>query len=246
VTAFDVIQGSIGDCYLAAALSAVAGTNPKFILEGVKDDGNGKYRVRFFKKDFIGPPKEEWVTVDGDLPSRGGGSELYASGNDADAKGNKELWPAIIEKAYAHWKGGYNKIGEGGWSGDVMTALTGKDSTSQTLSTMKPDPLWDKIKKAIDAGQPVTAGTHGKDDVEKNADLKKKYDEAKVYPWHAYTIMAYSEKKEGDKTERFVTIRNPWGISHSGASGDKGVFELKFDMFKTVYDSIVINEQKAK
>lgn len=246
VTAFDVLQGSIGDCYLAAALSAVARSQPQCITSMIKDDGNGKFRVRFYKKGFVGPPKEEWVTIDADLPSSGG-SELYAKGSETDSKGQRELWPAIVEKAYAQWKGGYDDIGEGGYSGDVMTAITGEASSSRSLSTMKPDALWDDLKKAIDEGKPVTCGTHGKEEVEKNEDLKKKYDEAKVYPWHAYTVMSYREKKEGQNTERFVTVRNPWGKHHGGSSySDKGVFELKFDLWKTVYSNIVINDKKVR
>jgi hypothetical protein len=246
VSANDVVQGAIGDCYLAAALSAVANTHPAAITSMVKDDGNGKYRVRFYKKSYYGAPKEEWITVDGDLPTSGSGP-LYAKGAETDAKGQRELWPSIIEKAWAAWKGGYDDIGEGGFSGDVMTAITGEASSYKTLASMKPDALWDDMKKAIDAGQPVTCGTHGKDDVEKNESLKKKYDEAKVYPWHAYTVISYREKKEGANTERFVTIRNPWGqANRDTTAADKGLFELKFDLFKTVYQSIVINEKKAR
>lgn len=246
VSATDVQQGSIADCYLGAALSAVANTNPKCITEMVKDDGNGKYRVRFFKRSYYGAPKEEWVTVDGDLPASGG-DQLYTRGFDKDDKSQRELWPGIIEKAYAQWKGGYDDIGEGGYSGDVMTAITGESSSSKTLSTMKPDALWDQLRKAIDAGEPVTCGTHGKDAVDNDPEMKKKYDEAKVYAWHAYTVMSYREKKEGATTERYVTVRNPWGKANGGTTySDKGIFELKFDLWKTVYSSIVINDKKAK
>ncbi len=241
VKATDVTQGSIADCYLAAALSAIANTHPKAIEDMIKPAGNGAYKVRFFKTGYSGSAKEEWITVDSDLAASAG-DVLYSKGTDKDAKGNRELWPALIEKAYAVWKGGYDDIGEGGWSGNVMTAITGKRSDNITLSAMTNDALWKQLQQAVADGKPITAGTHGQDAVNADAALSKKYEEAKVYAWHAYTVMSVEEKKVGDKTERFVTLRNPWGkANRESSTADQGIFTLKYEMFKTVYSSIVIN-----
>jgi hypothetical protein len=97
----DVAQGYIGDCYLEGAMSAVAQTHPEAIKDALKDNGDGTFTVRFFEPQPGGrAPRPVSITVDGDLPGRTVGSQpYYAHGRDF-----KELWPALIEKAYAQWR----------------------------------------------------------------------------------------------------------------------------------------------
>ena len=65
--------------------------------------------MRFF--DGVGEggrPKPVMITVDDDVAMGGSGAQ-YASARDS-----KELWPGLLEKAYAKWKGGSEKVGNGG------------------------------------------------------------------------------------------------------------------------------------
>jgi hypothetical protein len=244
VQASDVRQGAIGDCYLVAALAAVANSNPKAIQDAIKDNRDGTYTVRFYEVGWGGSKSETKVTVDADLPANYGSPAYAKSTEKVDGKPNMELWPSLLEKAYAQWKGSYNAIGHGGVSGDVMEALTGNRSQYSRTSGGG-DALWDKVKKAAEAKKPMTAGSGDKDDP------KYKDPKAGVYGWHAYTVLNAYEKKEGDKTVKYVTLRNPWAVrrrsSDAAAVGDTtndtagGVFDLTWDEFRRLYDDVSIN-----
>jgi hypothetical protein len=71
--------------------------------------------------------------VDGFLPTS------RDSRNDPSYAGDPggKMWPAIVEKAYAKWKGGYHVLGEGGTGEEAMTAITGGKSSVRDPSSMK-------------------------------------------------------------------------------------------------------------
>ena len=248
VQALDVKQGYIGDCFLAASMAAVAGARPDVIKNAMTDNHNGTYTVRFYEVDWNGAKKVHKETVDGDLPwdSMSNGPAYARSAEVVGGKSHMELWPSVLEKAYAAWKGSYDTVGHGGISGDVMEALTGE--RSRQMATKAPgeaDPLWLKMKTAAAAHKPMTAGSGGEEDP------RYKDPKAGVYGWHAYTVMGVEEKKNGDKTERWVTMRNPWGKrrrnSDAAAVGDTtndtagGVFQLPWAEFRRLYDDVTIN-----
>jgi hypothetical protein len=116
----DVFQGSTGDCYFVARLSAIADANPEVIRKMVVDLGDGTYAVRFYRN---GQP--EYVRVDADL---------YwdpVSGKPTYAKlGRQEsIWVPIIEKAYAFWRfqeGSYESIAGGNGTTNEDLGLTQK------------------------------------------------------------------------------------------------------------------------
>ncbi len=246
IQALDVKQGAIGDCYLAAALAGVAGARPDAIKQAIKDNNDGTYTVRFWELDYSGRKTAHTETVDGDLPHNLDAPAYIKSTEKVNGKEYMEMWPSILEKAYASWKGSYEEIGNGGYAGDVLTALTGEPSRQQTTSGPgEADPLWAKMKAASDQKKPMVAGSGGKDD-ERYKDPK-----AGVYGWHAYTVMGVREVKEGDKTKRVVTMRNPWSVrrrsSDAAAVGDTsnatagGVFELDWAEFRRLYDNVTVN-----
>ncbi len=220
----DVVQGSIGDCYLVAAFSSLAHTNPDLIKDAFTENPDGTYSVRFFEKR--GATYEAVsVTVDSDLPVETGTRSKYAK-----ARNENEHWVTMLEKAYAQWKGSYEAIGNGGNAGTVFEALTGKrpEWTSTAYSTS--DVLFDRLSKATSTGRPVTAGTHGKDS---GVD----YSGTGVYAWHAYTVLGTSE----EAGTKLVELRNPWGKSEHGNDGkDDGIFKMKLDDFMKLYNSINI------
>jgi hypothetical protein len=245
IKALDVRQGAIGDCYLAAALAAVAGTRPDAIKNAIKDNGDGTYTVRFFEVGWDGKKTAHQETVDADLPHNVERPAYANSTEQVDGKDFMELWPSVVEKAYASWKGSYEAIGNGGNSGDVITALTGEPCRStQTAGVGENDPLWAKMLKASQEKRPMTAGSGGEED-ERYKDPK-----AGVYGWHAYTVMGVEEKKVGAKSEKTVTMRNPWGKrrrnADAAAVGDAtngtagGVFQLPWAEFRRLYDNIVV------
>lgn len=251
IKAGDVQQGAIGDCYLAAALAAVAGSKPDAIKNAIKDNGDGTYTVRFFEVGWDGKKTSHAESVDADLPqapdaATGGEKPAYAKSTEVvDSKAFMELWPSIVEKAYASWKGSYEAIGNGGNSGDVMTALTGEPCRSAaTAGAGENDPLWSKMLKASQEKRPMTASSGGEED-ERYKDPK-----AGVYGHHAYTVMGVEEKKEGAKAERKVTLRNPWAkrrrtadaaaVGDTGNATGGGVFQLSWKEFRALYDNVIV------
>ncbi|MGV3624299.1 MAG: C2 family cysteine protease [Archangium sp.] len=214
----DVVQGSIGDCYLVSALSAVAQNNPKAIENAIKDNGDGTFTVRFYEK---GSSKQVEIKIDGDIAQSSTGSARYGKSRDS-----KELWVGLLEKAYAQWKGGYEAIGNGGYPGDVIQALTGR-STSYSSNTYA-DSTFAKIQRGAEGGKPMTAVTYGKDS-------GVHYNGTGVYAWHAYTVLGASE----ENGTRYVQLRNPWGSSEHGSDGkNDGIFKMKLEDFARLYQGV--------
>lgn len=225
----DVHQGAIGDCYLAAALTSVVfSDNDNAIRDGmvrtVDVDGNfSHYVVRFY--DAWGDPQD--IEVDAQLVRRNG-KALYARSGDSKTDA-EELWPGIVEKAYAKWHGGFEKIGNGGFPGDVMQALTGAQATRTSIKYQSEASLHRSIKDAVDAGRPVSAWTFGEDS---GVD----YAGSGVYAWHAYSVLDSELTAEG---EYRVQLRNPWGSSEPAGNGpDDGIFWFSYRDFYKLYSGI--------
>ncbi len=225
INADDVTQGYIGNCYMMSGLSSVAAANPDLIKNAMKDNGDGTYTVRFYEGvGEGGRPKAVSVTIDSDLPLSAGGGREYGM-----AREKNELWVPLMEKAFAKWKGGYERIGAGGSASDIFDALSGKASRWDEVKDVKPDTLYKQIQTATAHHQPIAAGTFSEDD--KNVH----YDGTGVHGDHFYTVLGASE--EGGV--KYVQLRNPWGESEPGNDGkDDGIFKLPLADFTKLYENI--------
>ena len=227
----DVQQGQLGDCYFPSAMAALTQNNSAAVQNMIKENGDGTYTVTFKEKDWATNRfKDVPIKIDGDLYVRSWGGPLYGATLGSD-KGEKtmELWFPLIEKAYAQWKGSYNDIGSGGLSNDVFEAVLGKDGQFMSVSPGSEDRVFDTIKKAIDAKQPVSAGTHGEDQ-------ESLYTNTGVYADHSYSVLGYEEKNG----EKYVQLRNPWGESEPAGNGpNDGIFLLPIKDFTKLYSSVM-------
>ncbi|MBM4398293.1 MAG: hypothetical protein FJ087_21715 [Deltaproteobacteria bacterium] len=216
----DVSQGRLGDCYFVAALAAVAGRNPEAIRSMITDHGNGTYTVRFKEGGA--------VLVDNQLPLQGPDNPAYADLGDRDADG-PELWVALVEKAWAKLKGGYEQIRGSKIrmsSTDAMEAVTGKRTTTYYTSSTPDDRLLKALDEACAKGMPATAGVHTKD----------RFDEATittmkgkgVYCNHAYAVVSVDT---GSKT---IELYNPWGKETARP-------KLAIDEFRKFYSVVHVN-----
>ena len=222
----DVRQGAIGDCYFPSACAAVAHQVPKAIENAITETPNAAGEREFNVKFYSRSGRMEMVTVDADLYTRSWGGPIYGTTTGTNDTTKMELWYPILEKAYAKWKGSYDKIGNGGSAADVMTALTGKYTTSMSTAYDSSDALFKAIKVAGDKKQPMAAGTH---------DDKKKYANTGVYADHSYSL--FGAEESGGK--KYVLLRNPWGESEPGNDGkNDGYFKLEMAQFMKLYDGV--------
>lgn len=226
----DIEQGAIGDCYLVAALSAAAyADSDGSVRDGMvraQYDADGfvvSYAVRFY--DAWGEPQD--VLVDADLV-RKNGRPTYARSLDTDSNG-EEWVVSLFEKAYAKWHGGYQDIGDGGWAGDVMQAVTGSTANYRPIKHMSDRTVLSSIENAVADNRPVVAGTFGEED---GVD----YSGTKIYAWHAYTVLGV-KRPEGEEPQ--ITLRNPWGEVEPPDNGpDDGIFDLPLPEFRRLYQGL--------
>jgi hypothetical protein len=280
IEANDVQQGMIGDCYLMAALVALAATNPSVIEDAITSDGPDTWRVRLCtrRKGVFNQfaATESGGIAYGESVNRGkktvsiGTSYVDPRYNDplfdmdaipADAakKDNLvevvdydhlELWPAIIEKAYAlhapllgvekagSRAGGYDDIGEGGGSHTAFEALTGKPAAQTLVTTLGAGKLPGVIDAALKAGKPVAAGTPG------NAKTltEKIRGAGPVYSDHAYAVLSLKGQE--------IELRNPWRLTYKPedlesrpelrTKDNSGIIKLTLDEFRKEFDALYI------
>jgi len=143
----DTAQGALGDCYFIASMAAVANVSPQSIKDAIKFNKDKEtYTVRFFEESYGGQQKPVYIEVDAYLPTVAGNRSDPAYAGEPGGK----LWPAIMEKAYAKWKGGYEAMGNGGYGSKAMAEITGGKSTEKSPSSLKEEeviPYFEKAKK---------------------------------------------------------------------------------------------------
>ena len=134
----DVNQNQIGDCWLLGPLAEMALKNPQAIKNMIHDNGDGTYTVTFKERVGISPIYiDKKITVTPEMPwdsilEIGGESKFHqphAGKGDKNFFGKEEIWVQIIEKAYAEYKGGYDKINTNTNPSMFMEAITGRPST---------------------------------------------------------------------------------------------------------------------
>ena len=116
---FDVNQTELGDCWFLSSLANVA-DNPDLMKKVLPDDQSfeegdytGAFHVRFWQYG-------QWfdVVIDDYLPTQNG-ALLFSRSDDPN-----EMWPALVQKAYAKLHGTYGEI-EGGFPKEALVDFSG-------------------------------------------------------------------------------------------------------------------------
>lgn len=207
----DVAQGMLGDCYLVAAMGEIAHQNPERIRQMIHDNGDGTYDVILFdevQKKFV------TVTVDNMFPTHGG-RPFYVQGGD-----QRELWPMIIEKAYAKYFGNenYGNI-EGGWPSIAMERLTGGKTTVYNGGSVSNFPLSiEDFGAHFSAGDAIAVGNVG-----------GKVNHPDIVSKHAYYVVGVNVD---NKT---VTVQNPWGRKYPPIT-------MSWEQFVQTFEKISITD----
>lgn len=109
----DVLQGHIGNCYLIAAIQAIADVAPGLLAALCHANDNGTWTVRL--------PSGRRTVVSPDVVVDVHGEAIFAR---RPPDGEVELWPMLLEKAYAQLHGGWSDI-VWGRTHDAVELLTG-------------------------------------------------------------------------------------------------------------------------
>ncbi|KEG10836.1 calpain-like cysteine peptidase [Trypanosoma grayi] len=243
----DVEQGGLGDTWLLCSIAAVS-ENPKDIVNmfrhptdpelGKKERSVGGYRVVFNKNGI-------WysVLVDNYLPL-GGGKPKYARSSHDIA----EIWPSIMQKAFAKLHGSYANIS----TGDPLHALqdlTGRPSCrfdeafADAARSGKDDLFQDWVKYA-NVRYKMMLSTPGKDPKDPNSNdpkLAKRYNGVGLTTGHAYAVL--DAKYFPEYELRLVKIRSAWG-QDSDWNGDWCNDDEKWEQYPEVAEGC--NFQKGE
>ncbi|TPP45461.1 Calpain cysteine protease family protein [Leishmania donovani] len=216
-----VDAGDLGDSWVICSVASVSEDparlmgmfrHPEGKAAAQREHAVGAYRVTFNKNGW-------WrsVLVDSYLPVSGGKLKYAKSATDP-----AEIWPAILEKAYAKLHGSYARI----CSGDPLHAL--QDMTG--FSTMRfdelltddkaSDQLFSDLVHGIAAGYTVICSTPGRGPHDKDQELCEAYAQVGLVTGCAYTIL--EAKHIENKDLRMVKVRNAWGrgVEWSGSWGN--------------------------
>jgi len=244
----DPIQGGLGDCYYIAALCSVAWSRPYAIINATSPYGNESsplHQVSFFNTKGV----MENVEVDELCPcSSRTQNPLYASSLDAG-----EIWPAVMEKAYAKWRTGnttqkpnYLPI-EGGDPVEACRQLIGGTKTYMYTSNATDSEISLLIRRnsmGYRTFNPMVAWTPSRQPSGCN------YANAHIVANHAYSILGWDYLNG----VHYVVLRNPWGTYHGVVDdmdgsyigimnskwnyfpyGKNGVFAMKMSTFKKYF-----------
>ncbi|MEH2327189.1 MAG: CARDB domain-containing protein [Nostoc sp.] len=203
ISADDIKQGALGDCYYVSTLSSIAQEKSNYIQNMFIDNGDNTFTVRFFNNG-VG----NYITVDQYLPTDTSGQLIYASPGSSYNNSSNELWVGLAEKAYAQlgelgWSrpgnttNAYSSI-EGGWMDYVTRQVTGLDATKQQVTNMSKTQLIDLVNsnKVLTAGF-VNGADYG------------------VVNNHAYSVSSYNA------TSGTFRMRNPWGVQDANLTWDQ-------------------------
>ena len=262
-----VVQGAVGDCYMLAALSAIAWVHPALLNMDV-DIMSNQDEWRLYRY-FIGRSGQS-------IPCSSGAG---ISTNEILQRGyykvpiyarsrywfNGEYWPALFEQAYANWKfpnaSKENAIKQiaGGFPHEALCELSGDSwfvSNYHMLSSFTDETLLNFMKNNCQdykTTKPMTISTGGIDEDERVFDPVPNMNG--IVQLHAYTVLGYTVSNDG----YYLIIRNPWGVVEPTGDGvlskrdwvthfenkkyfnlskDDGIFALRLDKVRENFSYI--------
>jgi hypothetical protein len=224
----DVRQTTLNDCHLMAPLAAIASSpvGRELIKNAITENRNDKgqvvsYTVTLHKPEthWFGPTtfSEVKFTFDG----------LYGRQHADPRPGDRdqsEVWPLVIEKAFAQYSGGYSKIGAPGSPARAMEALTGKPAADIPLNG-SPGYSAARLQSDVDAGKLVVLLS--------NKSMSGDAPQG-IVGNHAYQVSGV-ELADG---RLWVQLHNPWNQK------DKEPAILPFDRLKEWFAAVDVGSVK--
>ncbi|XP_070849791.1 calpain-5 [Chaetodon trifascialis] len=219
----DLHQGSLGNCWMVAAISCLASEPSlwkKVIPDHVEQDWNPKhpdlyagiFHFRFWR---LG----RWmdVVVDDRLPVNGDGVLLFCRSATP-----REFWSALLEKAYAKLNGCYEAL-EGGNTTEALIDFTGGvseplslDREALSLHSEQRRVFFQTLAKAHERKALITCSIRPAEGETVESAL-----DCGLVRGHAYGITAVRKMRPGERLLQtsgmarlfMVRMRNPWGTT---------------------------------
>ena len=209
----DIYQGSLGDCYLLAAISSIANAPHRikrlFLIKNYNK--NGVYIVAL----CINGIWQEIIMDDYFVCDKNTKKPSF------NYNKNNELWVMLLEKAWAKVHGGYMNISSG-ITREALRDLTGAPAKTFFTDSVDSGKFWERLLESYERNFVMTGGSddlsYGKGDV-----FVSKIGLAGS---HAYAILGVYEigedngalrrvfgyeRKDFYRVERVLKLRNPWG-----------------------------------
>jgi hypothetical protein len=231
----DVVQGRLGDCFFLSSLAALAKTHPDLLMRAVRRNRNDDtYRVTLYQKKR-GVLKRVGIQVPPTFPAQSDGRQVFARGLRNNRRG-LEKWPAVFEKAYADFRGGFTVINQGGFSDEAMMTLTGKPATTYLLSSAQSGPkLWKKMKTWAAQRRPMVTATPSKAQLVR---LTGRADMAGLLEGHAYAVLGVSEKNGVGSVTLYTPLAPVDGDNPAG--GTQRTWTLTFDEYRKLFEDLTV------
>jgi hypothetical protein len=202
IMASDIHQGQIGDCGLLSVLGEIAIKDPTYISSHlIAPNADGTETVTLYNAARGGDVNfgtTLFSPVSFNIANEFPGDAVNNSPADSVAHGVKEIWPQVLEKAYAIDQSGYGAINQGVYDALAMETFTGNHASWELTADMTLAHLRNQIDGFADSSSAlVTFDTP---------------DSTSPMPYNLVADHAYMfdgvEVKHGHS---FVALLNPWG-----------------------------------
>jgi hypothetical protein len=248
----DPIQGAVGDCWLIAALSAVAWSDSFRIEHRNRSTGPGDIdhvnAFQFYSKPGGRDAPTAMVEVtDNVVVNNMSNRVVYCR-----SRQGAEIWPDVYEKAFAKWTTRDTSDTpdittlSGGDPAKACAQINNKTPYYYETSSRTPEQLYTLVRSnsvSFKTISPMTAWTYATGSM---------YTGSNIVANHAYTVLGWAFQN----SKEYIVLRNPWGVTEPtglntyqgllsffdasfwrpiNTIGNDGVFALEASAFKTYF-----------